>query len=73
MSLREAWFLFGLFWAQFLTGALVPPHLHGVELVSFSAAYLLLAARLVFRDRAALPRLVRDGFRSSYAELSGGG
>jgi cation:H+ antiporter len=73
MSLREAWFLFGLFWAQFLTGAFVPAHLHGVELVSFSVAYLLLAARLVFRDRGALPRLVRDGFRSSYAELSGGG
>jgi cation:H+ antiporter len=73
MSLREAWFLFGLFWAQFLTGAFVPAHLHGVELVSFSVAYLLLAARLVFRDRAALSRLVRDGFRSSYAELSGGG
>jgi cation:H+ antiporter len=73
MSLREAWFLFGLFWAQFLTGAFIPGHLHGVELVSFSVAYLLLAARLVFKDRAALPRLVRDGFRSSYAELSGGG
>jgi cation:H+ antiporter len=73
MSLREAWFLFGLFWAQFLTGAFVPGHLHGLELVSFSVAYLLLAARIVVRDRHGLPRLLRDGFRASYAELSGGG
>jgi len=73
MSLREAWFLFGLFWAQFLTGAFAPAHLHGVELVSFSVVYLVLAARLIFRDRRGLPRMVKDGFRSSYAELSGGG
>jgi cation:H+ antiporter len=73
MSLREAWFLFGLFWAQFLTGALAPAHLHGVELVSFSVIYLLLAVRLIFLDRRGLPRMVKDGFRSSYAELSGGG
>jgi cation:H+ antiporter len=73
MSLREAWFLFGLFWAQFLTGAFAPEHLHGVELVSFSVIYLLLAARLIFRDRRGLPRMVTNGFRSSYAELSGGG
>jgi len=73
MSLREAWFLFVLFWAQFFTGALVPEHLHGVELVSFSVAYLLLAAWIILKERRTLPRLVRDGFRSSYAELSGGG
>jgi cation:H+ antiporter len=73
MSLREAWFLFGLFWAQFLTGAFIPAHLHGIELVSFSVAYLLLAAWVVLKDRLGLPRLIRDGFRSSYAELSGSG
>ncbi|HEV8624729.1 MAG TPA: sodium:proton exchanger [Acidimicrobiia bacterium] len=73
MSLREAWFLFGLFWAQFLTGAFIPEHLHGIELVSFSVAYLLLAAWVTLKDRKGLPTLVRDGFRSSYAELSGGG
>ena len=73
MSLREAWLLFVLFWAQFFTGAFVPEHLHGVELVSFSVAYLVLAAWILLRERQALPRLVRDGFRSTYAELSGGG
>ena len=31
MSLREACFLFGLFWGQFLLGGLVPEHLHGIE------------------------------------------
>ena len=29
MSLREAGFLFGLFWAQFILGAVVPESLHG--------------------------------------------
>jgi len=73
MSLREAWFLFVLFWAQFFIGAFVPAHLHGVELVWFSIAYLLLAARILVRERRFIPRLLRDGFRASYAELSGGG
>ena len=73
MSLREAWFLFGLFWAQFFTGALVPARFHGLELVSFSVAYLVLAARILVRERHCVPRLVRDGFRASYAELAGGG
>jgi cation:H+ antiporter len=73
MSLREAWYLFVLFWGQFFMGALLPAHLHGVELVWFSIAYLVLAARILVRERRCLPRLVRDGFRSSYAELTGGG
>jgi cation:H+ antiporter len=73
LSVREAWFLFVLFWAQFLTGAFIPAHLHGVELMGFSVVYLLLAVRLFVKDRRSLPRMVRDGFRASYAELAGGG
>ena len=30
-------------------------------------------ARIIVRERHCLPRLARDGFRSSYAELSGAG
>jgi cation:H+ antiporter len=73
LSLREAGFLFALFWAQFLTGAFAPEHLHGAELLFFSAVYLVLAARLVVKDRRGLPRLVRDGFRTPYAQLADDG
>src|SRR5256714_174751 len=73
LSVREAGFLFGLFWAQFLAGAFIAEHLHGLQLLAFSAAYLVLAARLVFRDRRALPSLVKDGFRTPYAELADDG
>jgi len=71
MSLREAGLLFGLFWAQFLTGALVPAHWHGVELVGFSAVYLALGLSAVLRSRRGqVGRLARDGFLASYADLS---
>ena len=73
MSVREAWFLFGLFWAQFLTGAFIAEHLHGLQLLFFSGVYLVLAARLIFRDRRGLPSLVKDGFRTPYAELADDG
>jgi hypothetical protein len=62
-----------LFWAQFLTGAYAPAHLHGAELLFFSAVYLVLAARLVVKDRRGLPRLVRDGFSTPYAQLADDG
>jgi cation:H+ antiporter len=69
LSVREAGFLFGLFWAQFLTGAFAPDHLHGLQLLFFSGVYLVLATRLITKDRRALPSLVKDGFRTPYAEL----
>lgn len=72
MSLREAWLLFVLFWAQFLTGALVPAEWHGIELVSFSIAYLVLGAWALLGNRRDLPRLARDGLVADYAELSTG-
>src|SRR5437764_357690 len=73
LSVREAAFLFGLFWAQFLTGAFAPDHLHGLQLLFFSGVYLVLAARIVFSDRRALPTLVKDGFRTPYAQLADDG
>ncbi|HVW35489.1 MAG TPA: sodium:proton exchanger [Acidimicrobiia bacterium] len=73
LSVGEAGFLFGLFWAQFLTGAFVPDHLHGPQLLFFSAVYLVLAVRLVVKDRRGLPTLLRDGFSTPYAELSDDG
>jgi len=70
ISLREAGTLFGLFWAQFLTGALVPEEWRGRELVAFGILYLGLAAVGIWRDRAGLPRLMVDGFRTSYADMA---
>ncbi|MCU1451061.1 MAG: sodium/calcium exchanger rane region [Acidimicrobiales bacterium] len=69
ISTREAFALFGLFWAQFVLGAVVPGSAHGTERVVVSAVYLLLAAAIFVRDRHRLPHLLRDGFRASHAEL----
>jgi cation:H+ antiporter len=69
MSLREATFLFGLFWVQFVLGALVPERLHGIERVAVGVVYMILGIWQLVGERAALPRLFRDGFRASYDEL----
>ena len=70
MSLREAGFLFALFWAQFILGAVVPERLHGVERVAVGVVYIALGCWQLFGERTAIPRLLRDGFRTPYAELS---
>ena len=72
MSLREAAFLFVLFWAQFVTGAVVPADWHGKELVLFGLAYLVLAFHGLIGSRREVPRLLHDGFRADYKELSAG-
>lgn len=69
MSNREAMLLFGLFWAQFLIGALVPNHLHGIERVVVSATYLTLGIAILIKDGGPLRRLLRDGFRTPYDQL----
>jgi cation:H+ antiporter len=70
MSLREAQVLFVLFWAQFITGAVVPAEWHGKELVLFSLAYLAMGLWVLAGSRREVPRLLHDGFRADYAELS---
>ncbi|MGQ0670600.1 MAG: sodium:proton exchanger [Actinomycetota bacterium] len=72
ISNREALALFGLFWAQFVIGALVPESAHGVERVVVSILYLVLGAGILLRDRGRLPRLLRDGFRTSHDRLRPG-
>jgi cation:H+ antiporter len=69
MSTREALGLFGLFWAQFILGALVPESWHGTELVAVSVLYLIFAAGILMRDRRAVPALIRDGFRTPHAAM----
>ena len=69
LSLREAGYLFGLFWAQFLVGALVPESLHAAERIGVGILYLLLGVMFILRDRRRVPQLVRDAFVASYEEL----
>ena len=71
LSLKEAGMLFGLFMAQFLAGAVVTDkNLHAHFLIAFGAVYLVLAAILLVRERSNMARLLKDGFRTPYRELT---
>jgi cation:H+ antiporter len=69
ISLREAFALFGLFWAQFILGAVVPPSLKGAELLTLSAVYLLIGLWLMARHFGDFRDRFRDGLRTPYSEL----
>jgi cation:H+ antiporter len=69
ISVREAWILFGLFWAQFAISAAVPDSAHGYELIALSGLYVLLAGWVLLRDRGRLRGLLRDGLRTPHREL----
>jgi cation:H+ antiporter len=69
MSVREAWMLFGLFIGQFVLGAALPEHLRELERIGVGAVYLVLAAVVFVRQRAALKPLVRDGLVVPVDEL----
>src|SRR5687767_14754856 len=69
MSLREAWVLFTLFWAQFFAGAVVPEQHHDTELILFGVIYIVLALVVLTGSRREVPRLLKDGFRTKYSDL----
>jgi cation:H+ antiporter len=69
ISLREAFALFGLFWAQFILNAIVPPSAKGVEMLVLSGVYILLGVWLLVRKHTAFRHMLRDGFRTPYSEL----
>ena len=69
MSIREAWWIFGLFWGQFIASAAAGPELHEEVLVLTSAIYLVIAVWLLVQHRTEARRLMRDGLRASYQEL----
>ncbi len=69
ISAREGWMLFGLFWAQFVIGALVPEPVRGIERLVVSALYLALGLVIFLRDRRRLPGLLRDGLLASHEQL----
>jgi cation:H+ antiporter len=70
MSVREAWLLFGMFWAQFIVGGLLPEELHVVSRIGVGAVYLVAGTWILVRDRERIRRLFRDGFRASYPEMA---
>ena len=70
MSTKEAKLMFGLFTLQFVAGAVGPESIHNDVRIVTGVIYLLLAARLFWMQRTALGPLLRDGFRTSYDELS---
>lgn len=69
ISLREAWLLFGLFWAQFIIGGLVPESLHGIERIGVGIVYLILGLVIFARERDLIRPLLRDGLRTPYRHL----
>jgi cation:H+ antiporter len=69
ISLREAFALFGLFWAQFLLTALVPPSFQGRELLVLSGVYLVLGLWLIARKFRDFRDRFRDGLRTPYSQL----
>jgi cation:H+ antiporter len=70
LSLREAFGLFSLFWAQFIIAAIVPEAWHGIELIAVSCIYLLLAVYFLVRQRRDMGQVLRDGFRTPHQELA---
>jgi cation:H+ antiporter len=62
--------LFGLFWAQFILGALVPESLHAVERIGVGVLYIVLAIGVLLGDRGRVRALLRDGFRTPYGEMN---
>jgi cation:H+ antiporter len=69
LSVQEGWALFGLFWSQFLIGAVLPDSAHGIELVVVSAVYMALAGVMLVRNRRDIGPLLRDGLRTPYSRL----
>lgn len=70
MSVREALWLFGLFIVQFVVGAVGPEDIHDETRIITGVVYILLAVALLARRGRRLLELGKDGFRTSYAELS---
>ena len=70
ISVREAWLLFVLFWAQFLIGGIVPASIADMERIIVGGAYMVLGLAIFARQRGLIRPLIRDGFRTSYRDLS---
>jgi cation:H+ antiporter len=70
MSLAEAGWIFGLFWAQFIASLVGGERFHDEVLLVTSVIYLVAGVVLLWRHRGEARRLLRDGFRTPYADLT---
>jgi cation:H+ antiporter len=69
LSLREAAFLFVLFFSQFVLGGIVPSSMHGIERMAVGSVYILLGLWTFARERELIRPLLHDGFRAPYDAL----
>jgi cation:H+ antiporter len=69
MSLAEAGWIFGLFWAQFIAALVGGEHLHEEVLFVASAVYLVAGVWILSVKRRDARSLLRDGLRTPYAEM----
>lgn len=72
ISTREAMLLFGLFWAQFVLGAIVPESVGGMERIIVGVVYIVLGLAIFAREFRLVGPLLRDGLLTPYAQLSRG-
>jgi cation:H+ antiporter len=72
INVKEALMLLGLFLSQFVLGAALPESVRELERIAVGVTYLVLAAVIIARDRAAFPRVLRDGLRVPVVELARG-
>ena len=70
ISVREAWLLFALFWAQFIIGGLAPESIAGLERIVVGGVYIVLGFVIFTRQRGLIRPLIRDGFKTSYRDLN---
>jgi cation:H+ antiporter len=69
MTLAEAGWIFGLFWAQFVASFAGGARFHDEVLIVTSIVYLAVGVVLLWRHRGETRGLLRDGLRTPYADL----
>jgi cation:H+ antiporter len=72
LSIGEAWWIFLLFWAQFLVSAFAGERLHDEVLLVTSAIYLAMGIWLIATHWREAKALLIDGFRTPYAAMAAG-
>jgi cation:H+ antiporter len=71
ITVREAWLLFGLFAAQFVLGGILPESMRAWERIGIGILYLALTVVTLWRQRATVPAVARDGLRTPVTDLIG--
>ncbi len=69
ISVTEATTMLGLFMVQLVTKLPLFEPIHATARITVGCIYLILAAVIIFRNRAAIRPLMRDGLRAPYSEL----